>query len=85
MEEKIKHITYMMDLLIEDNTIPRNIRKAVSEAKEKLLSEGDPTVNIASAIYILDEISNDINMPLHARTDIWNIISELEKLKEEIR
>jgi len=42
-------------------------------------------VKIASAIYSLDEVANDINMPFHARTDIWNLVKELEKLKEELK
>ena len=34
-------------------------------------------------MYILDDISNDINMPTHARTEIWQIISELESIREK--
>lgn len=82
---KLKDIRFLMEPIISDNAVPRNIRKALSEAQAKLESgNGDLEVGIASAIYLLDEISNDINMPAHTRTDVWNLISELEKLKEEL-
>ncbi|HEQ78591.1 MAG TPA: hypothetical protein ENI78_03090, partial [Euryarchaeota archaeon] len=41
----------------------------------------DIGVRVSSAIYILEEISNDRNLPLHARTLIWNVSSELETVK----
>ena len=67
---------------IEDTSIPRNIRRAAEEAKNTLLNEKeDLGVRVSSAIYILEEISNDRNLPLHARTIIWNISSELETIK----
>ena len=86
LDEKLRQIGVLMDAVIDDTSVPRNIRQNVSDAKKRILSkEGELDVAIASAIYMLDEISNDINMPFHARTDVWNVISELEKLKEEIK
>ncbi|MEM2963673.1 MAG: UPF0147 family protein [Candidatus Anstonellales archaeon] len=81
--EKISYILRLMEELIEDTSIPKNIRKAVSDAKEKVAEEGDIKIRASSAIYLLDSISEDINMPIHARTQIWTILSELESLKEE--
>ena len=84
--EKLKDIAELMEPIIEDNTVPRNIRGKINEAKEKILTkEGERAVNIANAIYLIDEISNDINMPFHIRTGLWSILSELEAIKEEIK
>lgn len=80
-EEKIKQIMSMMDLVITDTSIPKNVRKNVSDAKEKLASNDEPIVKTSSAIYILEEASNDINLPAHARTQIWTILSALESTK----
>ncbi|PIN85090.1 MAG: hypothetical protein COV47_04010 [Candidatus Diapherotrites archaeon CG11_big_fil_rev_8_21_14_0_20_37_9] len=75
-----------MENIIEDTTVPRNIRKAIDEAREKILSkENSMDVNVTSAIYIMDDISNDINMPSHTRTEIWTIISELESVREQTK
>lgn len=85
IKEKLKEVSLLMDPIIEDTSVPRNIRRAVNEAKEKILNDsGDVSVRLASAIYKLDDISNDVNMPFHTRTEIWNLVSELEKFKEEV-
>ncbi|HQA80853.1 MAG TPA: UPF0147 family protein, partial [Methanoregulaceae archaeon] len=34
----------------------------------------------AEAISKIDEISNDPNMPVHARTRIWELVSQLETI-----
>lgn len=76
----------LMDPVIEDRSVPRNIRQKISEARDRMLNEKEVSdVAIASAVYVLDEASNDVNVPLHARTDVWTIISELEKLKNELK
>ena len=86
LKEKLVQIAVLMEPLLEDNAIPRNIRKKISESRERLVNANENhDVAIATAIYLLEEISNDINMPGHARTDIYTIISELEKVKEEIK
>ncbi|MGL6298455.1 MAG: UPF0147 family protein, partial [Methanobacteriaceae archaeon] len=35
----------------------------------------------STVISMLDEISNDPNIPIHARTLIWEILSKLESIK----
>jgi uncharacterized protein (UPF0147 family) len=68
--------------LAEDTSVPRNIRRGASEAKDLLLKEEDALdVRVASAIFMMDELANDPNIPLHGRTLIWNIISQLETIK----
>ena len=86
IDERLRQIGVLMDVVIDDTSVPRNIRQTISDAKKRILSkEGELDIAIANAIYMLDEVSNDINMPFHARTDIWNAVSELEKLKEVIK
>lgn len=78
-EVKLKQIIEVLDQLAEDTSVPRNIRRGATEAKDKILQEDEALdVRTASAIFILDELANDPNIPLHGRTLIWNIISQLE-------
>jgi len=79
------YLTELMEAVMQDTSVPRNIRRVVEDAKEKLKSKEELGVSISSAIYMLDDISNDINMPSHTRTEIWTLISELENLKEKIK
>lgn len=82
-EEKLEQVASIMDRIAGDMSVPRNIRKAAKESKEALTkSRNDSVVKAASAISILDEISNDPNMPVHTRTTIWNALSVLETVRE---
>lgn len=76
----IKEISVMVDHLVNDTTIPKNIRKALSEAKIRLDGTEEKSVKVSAAIYLIESISDDINMPSHARTQIWAIMSALESL-----
>jgi hypothetical protein len=80
-EDKISQVCDGLNMLNEDNSIPRNIRRGADEIKRILLNEADPLdVRVATATARLDELANDPNIPLHGRTLIWNIMSRLEEL-----
>ena len=68
--------------LADDASVPRNVRRGALAAKDEL---GKATValdvRIASAVYALDDLANDPNLPTHGRTVIWSIISSLESLQ----
>ncbi len=82
LEVKLKQIMDVLDQLAEDTSVPRNIRRGASDAKALLLKKQDALdVRVASAAHMLDELANDPNIPLHGRTQIWNIISQLETVK----
>jgi uncharacterized protein (UPF0147 family) len=78
----IKEISETVGNLVSDTTIPKNIRKALSEAKGRLDSNDEKSVKISAAIYLIESITEDINMPAHARTQIWAVMSALETLNE---
>jgi uncharacterized protein (UPF0147 family) len=81
-DAKLKQVADIMARVAEDTSVPRNIRRAASEAREALLKEkDDDVVRAGSAMLILDEISNDPNMPVHTRTTIWNALSILETVR----
>lgn len=82
MEERLNQVLEVLSQLAEDTSVPRNIRRGALNAKELLLKKEDALdVRAASAIFILDELANDPNIPLHGRTLIWNVISQLETVK----
>jgi len=79
---KLRQVAEIMARVAEDTSVPRNIRRAASEARETLLDEkSDAAVRAASVVTILEEISNDPNMPIHTRTTIWNALSVLETIR----
>jgi len=79
---KLRNISSMLEEIVEDTTVPRNIRAAADNAKNALHNEEQELiVRSATAIQYLDDISEDPNMPIHTRTQIWGIVSELETIK----
>lgn len=82
VEIRLKQIMEVLDQLAEDTSVPRNIRRGAADAKERLTNKNEALdIRSASAVMILDELANDPNIPLHGRTLIWNIISQLETVK----
>lgn len=79
--EIIDQIKRQIDMLLNDTSVPKNVKSAVKDAKDNLNQEGDYVVRVSSAIYSMDSISNDINLPAQARTAVWNILSMLESIK----
>ena len=83
-ENVIKQCVEVLERIMSDDTVPRNIRRSAESVKSTLLNEEDSeAIRAASAISILDEISNDPNIPLHTRTLIWNVASQLETVPVE--
>lgn len=82
-EAKIRQAMMMLMRIINDTSVPRNIRRATTEALNQLRDEKlSPGVRAANAISILDSISQDPNMPIHTRVRIWNVITLLETVKD---
>jgi len=83
-EETIKQCVQILERIINDDSVPRNIRKGAEEVKNILLREDEPpAMRAATGISILDELNNDPNIPLHTRTLVWNIVSNLETIPVE--
>ena len=82
--ERLEQIIMNLKELQEDISVPRNIRRGAKEAVE-ILQRGEESldVRVASVISMLDEIVNDPNIPIHGRTSIWSIMSQLESLTAE--
>jgi len=81
--KKMKQAMSIMNMVAEDNTTPRNIRRTAKQGSDILLDESlSMAARAANAIDILDQISQDPNMPMYTRTRIWNVISVLEGIRD---
>jgi uncharacterized protein (UPF0147 family) len=71
-----------LNQLVDDSSVPRNIRRGAQAAREELNKPRVAMdVRVASAVYVLDDLANDPNLPTHGRTAIWSLISNLESLQ----
>jgi uncharacterized protein (UPF0147 family) len=81
--QKLNQAIAVLNRVAEDNTTPRNIRRTAKQATDILMDESlSPAARAANAIDLLDQISQDPNMPMYTRTRIWNAISVLEGIRD---
>jgi uncharacterized protein (UPF0147 family) len=80
-QKTIENCILMLQHIMEDSSIPRNIRRVADETRQLLANDSKELgLRAAEAISKIDEISNDPNMPVHARTRIWELVSQLETI-----
>ncbi len=78
----LRRVFDVLGELADDTSVPRNVRRGAQSAREELAkSRAALDVRVASAVFVLDDLANDPNLPPHGRTAIWSIISDLESLQ----
>lgn len=84
-EKIIKQCIGDLERVMGDRSVPRNIRYVADSIKARLLNvDESPTVRVASAISMLDEMCVDPNIPLYTRTLIWGVVSQLEVISVDL-
>lgn len=82
MSEELDGILEALAELIEDTTVPQNVRVKIEDLTKLLKTDSDADVTLAvnKVLDSLEEISNDSNLPSYTRTQIWNISCMLEMI-----
>ena len=76
-------INDVIDVLVEiceDSTNPKNLKDKMDHIINILKEKIDNSIKVNRALDELDEIVNDNNMQQFTRTQIWNVVSMLEKI-----
>jgi len=77
--EDMTNVLELLSSIQEDNTVPNNVRTKVQDTISCLKNDDDSVeVSVDKAIQCLDELSNDSNIPMFTRTQLWSAISALE-------
>ncbi|MDP3917117.1 MAG: UPF0147 family protein [Nanoarchaeota archaeon] len=77
--EDIEQVLGLLSSIGDDSTVPKNVRFKVNETICCLKDNQDSSdVVVDRAIQFLDELSNDPNIPMFTRTQLWSAISALE-------
>lgn len=77
---QLKEIIDTLQELIDDRNVPRNVKNKIEETIKVLEDESDPSIKINKALHFLDDVGDDSNLQPYNRTQIWNIVSLLEKI-----
>ena len=79
-EELTAETIEQLQELEEDTNIPKNIKIKIKRISDILKEDVEISIKINKALNELDEISSDPNLESYTRTQIWNIVSILEKI-----
>jgi hypothetical protein len=77
----IGSIESVLDELKDDVTVPKNVRLKIEKVIEVLNSDLEMQIKVSKALNELEEIADDVNLQSYTRTQIWNVVSILEKIK----
>ncbi|MFH0906574.1 MAG: UPF0147 family protein [archaeon] len=83
-EEMLTNIKQEIDFLLEDKTMPKNLRISIGGIDEKL-KKNLCALEVSTIMYELEDLTNNNNVPDFCRSAIWSLISKLEHLKENIK
>jgi len=79
----LKEAIEVLDQIIASSSTPKTIKKSITDLVTGLKStEGSMSVRAANAISILDDITQDPNMPSYVRVTLWQAVSKLEAIRE---
>ena len=71
----------LLEELKDDVTVPKNVRLKIEKVIEVLNSDLETPIKISKALNELEVIADDVNLQSYTRTQVWNVISILEKIK----
>jgi len=83
MTEQLTQLAGIMESLSEvqeDSTVPRNVRTKIDTMIKTLQEKTEISIKVNKVMGELGEISNDVNLQSYTRTQIWNVMSILEKI-----
>ena len=82
MENKeIRNVVTILSELKEDVTVPKNVRFKIENTIKILNEDTEIQIKVSKVLSALEEISEDVNLQSYTRTQVWDAISELEKIK----
>jgi len=82
-QQAMKEAVDTLNLIISTNSTPKTIKKSITDLVTDLLKEEySLSVRAANTISLLDDVTQDPNMPSYVRTQLWQAVSKLESIRE---
>ena len=73
----------LLNGMLGDRSVPRNIKRVAQRSINELHNEENSVgIRASNVMYMVDDLAQDANIPFHARTTVYRIISILEKIKD---
>ena len=81
--ETLNQAIATLEEIVSNPSTPKNIKKSIIDLTAEL-KKGEYSVSMraANAISLLDDITQDPNMPSYVRVTLWQAVSALERIRE---
>lgn len=81
--ETLNQAIATLEEIASNPSTPKNIKKSITDlAADLKKQEYSVSVRAANAISLLDDITQDANMPSYVRVTLWQAVSTLERIRE---
>jgi hypothetical protein len=82
-KESMKEAIDTLNQITSSNSTPKTIKKSITDLVADLNNpEYSLSVRAANTISLLDDVTQDPNMPSYVRTQLWQAVSKLESIRE---
>ena len=82
-KEALKDAIQILEQIAANNATPKTIKKSTIDMVNSLKNDEDSmSVRAANATSMLDDITQDPNMPSFVRVSLWQAVSKLESIRE---
>ncbi len=82
-KESMKEAIDTLNQIVASSSTPKTIKKSISDLIKNLTEEDSAlSVRAANTISLLDDVTQDPNMPSYVRTQLWQAVSKLESIRE---
>jgi uncharacterized protein (UPF0147 family) len=83
VERTFEEVEKLLTAMIKDRAVPRNIKRKAQKGIDEIHDENEtPGITASNIIYMVDDLSQDPNIPFHVRTSVYRVISLLEKIQD---
>ncbi len=82
-KQSMKEAIDTLNQITSSNSTPKTIKKSIVDLITDLNNpEYSLSVRAANTISLLDDVTQDPNMPSYVRTQLWQAVSKLESIRE---
>lgn len=81
--ESMKEAVETLSQIAKNSSTPKTIKKSITDLIADLNNEEySLSVRAANTISLLDDVTQDPNLPSYVRTQLWQAVSKLESIRE---
>jgi len=82
-KESMKEAIDTLNQIINSSSTPKTVKKSITDLIDELEKEEFAlAVRAANTISLLDDVTQDPNLPSYVRTQLWQAVSKLESIRE---